>query len=816
MTAPRLIVLASLLFSTAASTADYFVRTDGADANPGTGNTAGEAFRTIGKCAGLAKAGDRCLVQPGTYRETGATQANPGAQIGTAVNTCTCTRGSQTVNCTAALSATVAPGTFVRCSGAHGFGWTRVASATGTSITLDEPYLGKTLAGAPLDVAKFVEIVGRGTSPREVTMTEFAVRSVPVQWQKVPGFSCVWKYDHTSAVDPAWKIPTGFREDVPDTSWNLFGEQKNGRDVYYRLWATGSAPPNTLGDCPCRVAGGVPAQVDTVPGSWGDDGTFIYLQTRGCQDPDTAKVLAGRHGTSGEYGNTLQSAQPFSLVKNITADVAGFDYAYNSAWAYGFVLGASNARYSGLRQEGGRMHFFPPQDSVDTLYEHLQTLEGSKCTISTGHSGLALYDVEIRGGFPGGLSCDAIRGAGADDPIRFDRVYEHRTYMALYGDPSCNGGTTWDCANHTFKSCPSCENQDPRAFACHGVYISDAAIDNNCDHIVVQNSVVEMAADGWGIFHGQGGSDVWFINNTFGISHHLDDGVKAMIGTAGANGNWGAHLFNNLFVLARAAEGGIHYEGAKGTIESDYNLFMPFSQVGNARVWNQTETLDYVIANYGQEAHSAIVCQSGCAGAHGTYFNDNGESGLADTSVFDGTPADYTPTPSFRGLDKGSNTYCPAEDFYGHPRSDGKCDIGAVERQGGPAQADAGASAGPDAAPLFSDASQSDIGGLPAADAQPPVADASQASADSAVPPGDAAGGDAAASPADATGRGDGSLLPDATVAGHPDARTLADSGASSPVSRGCGCGAAGGAASWIALAAGLALRPRRKQISHP
>ncbi|HEX8631893.1 MAG TPA: hypothetical protein VF755_27350, partial [Catenuloplanes sp.] len=46
----------------------YHVSTSGNDANAGT--SAGAAFRTIGKCASFAVAGDTCEVGAGTYRET--------------------------------------------------------------------------------------------------------------------------------------------------------------------------------------------------------------------------------------------------------------------------------------------------------------------------------------------------------------------------------------------------------------------------------------------------------------------------------------------------------------------------------------------------------------------------------------------------------------------------------------------------------------------------------------------------------------------------------------------------------------------------
>ncbi|MGV9271133.1 RICIN domain-containing protein [Kitasatospora sp. NPDC003701] len=64
----------------AAEPTTYHVRTTGDDAAPGT---AGAPFRTIQRCADVAVAGDTCLIQAGTYRETVTPRASgrPGAPI---------------------------------------------------------------------------------------------------------------------------------------------------------------------------------------------------------------------------------------------------------------------------------------------------------------------------------------------------------------------------------------------------------------------------------------------------------------------------------------------------------------------------------------------------------------------------------------------------------------------------------------------------------------------------------------------------------------------------------------------------------------
>ena len=47
--------------------ADYYVRTDGDDANPGTGNTPGEAWQTMDHAIRSLKAGDHLFVNDGLY-----------------------------------------------------------------------------------------------------------------------------------------------------------------------------------------------------------------------------------------------------------------------------------------------------------------------------------------------------------------------------------------------------------------------------------------------------------------------------------------------------------------------------------------------------------------------------------------------------------------------------------------------------------------------------------------------------------------------------------------------------------------------------
>ncbi|HNP80129.1 MAG TPA: hypothetical protein PKN47_01600 [Nitrospira sp.] len=57
----------------------YHIRTDGNNANAGTTDSAGGAWRTMGKCATTAVAGDTCIVGNGTYVEGAITFSTSGS-----------------------------------------------------------------------------------------------------------------------------------------------------------------------------------------------------------------------------------------------------------------------------------------------------------------------------------------------------------------------------------------------------------------------------------------------------------------------------------------------------------------------------------------------------------------------------------------------------------------------------------------------------------------------------------------------------------------------------------------------------------------
>lgn len=73
------VLVAALIAPDVVLAATYYIRTDGNNANAGTTDSAGGAWRTMGKCATTAVAGDTCIVGDGTYVEGAITFSTNGS-----------------------------------------------------------------------------------------------------------------------------------------------------------------------------------------------------------------------------------------------------------------------------------------------------------------------------------------------------------------------------------------------------------------------------------------------------------------------------------------------------------------------------------------------------------------------------------------------------------------------------------------------------------------------------------------------------------------------------------------------------------------
>lgn len=663
---------------------DYFVRTDGSDTNTGTANTASGAWRTVKKCVQTATAGDRCLIQPGTYQEKQISQVNAGQLLrnnadfnsdGTA-DRCSCTKGSTSITCDRTVTG-IAAGNFVQCDTGFGFSWSRVASVSGTTITLSEPYRGATGASDTLDTAKFVEILGQGATREEVTISSFYNKPGAVTWTKESGYSCVYSYTKSVTTDPAWSSPQGFRENVSDAEWDIYGKNTNGRDTFIKT---------ASGRCPCARSG-VQSQVDSMFGSWADDGTKVYLQTRNCQDPNTRPIQASN---AAEYQSVLDSQKAYTIVDNLTVEGAGPDDGYtNVSFLYVVNLGASNARYSRMRVQNGRARMVLSDGLTDTRFEDFRSLTGSLWGNGMNMSGVHFYNTEWRGGYTNLISIDQISGVSTADRVVFDRFFVHRAFSQYRAAECAAGGDYFNCSTKGWKN---------EFYGVHGYFLGNETVARAIDHLLFQNCIVELTADGLAVFHGAGASDVVVRNCTFGYSGSAGGNFHQEMIQFGnsADANYAAKVYNTVFYCDNSmkdCDQRIQMRGGSyNRLTSDYNLYLlPYNTVNNSSypIWgggSSQKTLAQAINEYGQESHSLMVCNSSCSGATGRYYNDgaNSRTYFVDADPLDGDGTDYTPNSHSRAINAGLNAECPAEDFYGNPRNDGTCDIGAVEYQNNP------------------------------------------------------------------------------------------------------------------------------------
>lgn len=747
---------------------DFFVRPDGSDSNAGTANSAAGAWKTLAKCAQSAQAGDRCLIQPGTYYESSVSQSNAGSlESNNLLSDCTCTSGATTISCGSAIPATVNSGDFVQCDNGYGFSWTRVASVSGSTITLESPYRGANSSSDTLDVARFVEIVGQGAGVGDVVLSNWYTAPASVTWTKVSGRSCVWSYDPAAVTGSdgaalAWRArycsndwyrtcstsadcqsggscilaPRAMRD--LNTNWDrhVMGIA-NGLDPYFRVGDTTTdldynGSPGGLGDaCPCGDASrNKYDNLESVPGSFSYDnsGTSqkVYVSPRrrcdggsrigytcygnadcpgstcgACPNPATLQMqVADWSAISGSIGKPFVTLrQNYTVARNFTLDAGDYLQGGLIPESTALVFGASNALYEDITvQTGvGRYDITSPGGAAsDLLFHNVRLLAGARCTAAANNvtsSGLAWVYNEIRGTMNQLWSCDALSGVSSADRIKIQRGYYHRNLRGLH-NPSCgHGQDSWNCSTKYWST--EYQQWDPG----HGVYHGSAAATYVLDHILVENTILEATSDGFQI-GSRSGSDLIFRNNTIGTQGSVpNESLDILFGTMTAGSSGTATLRNNMFILT-GTQGGTgfigNYSGVdQASIRSDYNLFVnPYvdtnegsAQPASGRVWKTNSsgvTLSNVISSRGQETHSIFTCKQGCQGASpGTHVDAANDARVNDFLLTDYTPTDYTPKSNNWGVNAGDDTNCPVEDYFGRRRTDGRCDIGAIEYQSG-------------------------------------------------------------------------------------------------------------------------------------
>lgn len=778
----KLLLLLGLLTTLPAVAADYYVRTDGNDSNTGTANTAGGAWASLKKCAQTLTAGNRCLVQPGTYTNEGLAlwaQANAGALESNNVRSnCTCTAGSTTITCGTSIPATVTAGDYVQCDTGTGFSWTRVASVSGLTITLDEGYRGatSTTAGADtLDVANFIEFIGDGALG-SVTISNW-YDDPGVTWAKEAGYSCVYSYTPgsvagTTAQARAWQakwcntgaswvtpcssdadcggganscrlFPKGVRDSSTANKWDTYMMGvANGRDPFYRLSQSDqdydySGAANFSEACPCGdVADGQNklTNVDSLPGSFAYDTSGatpkVYVSMRrtcaggtrvgytcyadadcpsstcsACPSPSGLQIATS--ATILESGNPTSPfafEKAYTMVRNLIFE-AGMWYANGNGTpdSRALTIGAANTAFIDVTANSGVVAFSlfsAGSPNNDLLFQRVKAMQGSRCTAATtaGLSGVLFDQIEIRGTTNTTFNCGNLYGAAADDPIRIERSYFHRNFRGM-GSPTCGSPAdrnTWNCSTKYFDS------ETYKWTNGHGVFWGNELVSAPLCNTSWKNNIFEQIAgiadnDSLqlaGSTNGASCTGNTVAYNTFVVNQTLNSahGIKA--GTASSSAALTA--YGNAFITqwSAAASSAVIYRTASmpaSDVTADYNAYIypAFDANGGSptqasiRIWGSAETLAYVKANYSKETHSKQTCLDGCVVDANHIKTTNSQ--VTDAWIYDFTPSNLTPTVSSILVDAGAPAGifpCPTVDFYGNPRSDGDCDVGAVEYQG--------------------------------------------------------------------------------------------------------------------------------------
>jgi|GEM_PF-4140488 hypothetical protein len=677
-------VLACLLAARTAVARDFFVRTDGNDSNAGTSNTATGAWKSLAKCVGVLTGGDTCWIQPGIYYTSpNVTESTSGGYLDNAAADCTCTKGSTAVTCTN-NAANFSAGDLIQCDTGYGFFYTEITSRSGNDIVLEEPYPGPSASADTADRLRPIRFIGaNGTTPvadpLDVVITTFKDAPSDITWTQDSTYPFVYYYNTANTADPLWKPPVHLREvagtfrqavaawDMYDASWSPSG--KNGLDSYYKY-------PNA-NNCPCARSS-VKASVADVAGSYGVDGTTIYVHTYHGVSPATLTMQASSASNS---TGVLTIAADNIVVSNLTLEHSSNENPESGLAGMGLYLGSGANQRIKIKdvRVHGRLNWLSGIGAVDVRIENVLAAAGFNAE-GTGMSGVMFNNFEIRGSHGNGWSSDNLSGVSPADPIIIDRLYLHRTFSDL-NTVACGFQDEWVCAE-----VPGRQKNDPY-WGTHGLYLGTSLTpDRALSNLLIQNSIWEYTYDGLGIFVGGGDNSVIVRNCTFGL------GGEYML--TGTSSDPGTHLqiYNTLFLRLNPNKRPLQLYTDPNVAHptSNYNALYVQDTSGanvpaNMSWWNVPNigsyTLNQVRQNYGQEANSIVVCSSGCSGT-GAFNKSNPYADFIRTSTSGGVRSNYTPVAGAAVIDRGLNTQCPATDFYGNPRRDGHCDIGAVEYQG--------------------------------------------------------------------------------------------------------------------------------------
>ena len=216
-------------------TRTFYVSPSGSDRHPGTARS---PFRTIHQCSAVISAGDRCVIESGTYHETIAP-----ARSGTAA---------------APITYAAAPGAQVVVDGADPVtGWRTVSSAGLTSLEGDDPFL----AGSD-----FATAVATGQVYQAHVTINPKLSGNQVFWDGAPQIEAQWPYPGADVSVPTLaSAQSGTTDSLSDTALTQPAGFWNGAQLTAHNWfvsETGTVTDSQVGTI---TAAGLPSCVGLSP-----------------------------------------------------------------------------------------------------------------------------------------------------------------------------------------------------------------------------------------------------------------------------------------------------------------------------------------------------------------------------------------------------------------------------------------------------------------------------------------------------------------------------------------------------------------------